>query len=202
MSRDYSQLILGCEHVLPEGGLQKKCELNRPLRIKAGFDPTAADLHLGHAVLFKKLADFQQQGHQVIVIIGDYTARIGDPSGRNTTRPPLTTEAIEANAKTYEEQLFAWLDPNKTEIQYNSSWYNAIDLSEMIGLCSRVTVAQLLERDDFTKRFKDNRPIGMHELLYPILQGYDSVMIKADVELGGTDQTFNLMMGRELQLCG
>lgn len=199
MSRDYSQLIIGCEQVLPVGELEKKCALDRPLRIKAGFDPTAADLHLGHAVLFKKLADFQSQGHEVIVIIGDYTAKIGDPSGRNTTRPPLTDEAIKSHAKTYEDQLYTWLDPQQTQVVYNSSWYDSFDLTQMIQLAGKVTVAQLMERDDFAKRYKDNQPIGMHELLYPILQGYDSVMVKADVELGGTDQTFNLMMGRELQ---
>ena len=199
MSRDYSQLIIGCEQVLPVGELEKKCALDRPLRVKAGFDPTAADLHLGHAVLFKKLADFQSQGHEVIVIIGDYTAKIGDPSGRNTTRPPLTDEAIKSHAKTYEDQLYTWLDPQQTQVVYNSSWYDSFDLTQMIQLAGKVTVAQLMERDDFAKRYKDNQPIGMHELLYPILQGYDSVMVKADVELGGTDQTFNLMMGRELQ---
>lgn len=199
MSRDYSQLILGCEQVLPAGELEKKCGLDRPLRIKAGFDPTAADLHLGHAVLFKKLADFQDQGHEIVIIIGDYTAKIGDPSGRNTTRPPLTDETILAHAKTYEEQLYTWLSAEKTEVFYNSSWYESFDLNQIIKLAGKVTVAQLMERDDFSKRYKENQPIGMHELLYPILQGYDSVMVKADVELGGTDQTFNLMMGRELQ---
>ncbi len=194
-----SSLLAGFDTVLPEGSLTAKCALGRPLTIKAGFDPTASDLHLGHAVLFKKLTDFQSEGHHVVVVIGDYTARIGDPSGRNATRPPLSEVQIMAHAKTYEEQLFMWLDPRKTEVRYNSEWYNSFHLNDVLRLCSQVTIAQLLERDDFSKRYQSNLPIGMHELLYPLLQGYDSVMVKADVELGGTDQTFNLMMGRECQ---
>ena len=199
MSSQLRSLLNGFDTVLPEGSLEAKCALDRPLRVKVGFDPTAADLHLGHAVLFKKLADFQSLGHQIVIIIGDYTARIGDPSGRNSTRPPLSPEQINEFANTYEEQLFIWLDKDKTEVRYNSEWYDHFDLKDILHICGQVTLAQLLERDDFSKRYSAQLPIGMHELLYPILQGYDSVMVKADVELGGTDQTFNLMMGRECQ---
>jgi len=170
-----------------------------PLRIKAGFDPTAPDLHLGHTVLIRKLRHFQQLGHTVIFLIGDSTALIGDPTGRNVTRKPLTPEQIAANAETYKEQVFKILDPEKTEIRYNSEWLDKLGYYDMVKLMAQFTVSQMLEREDFHKRFKDEQPISLHELLYPIAQGYDSVALKCDVELGGTDQKFNLMRGRDLQ---
>ena len=189
----------GAVEILLEDELKKLLAENRPLRIKAGFDPTAPDLHLGHTVLINKLKQFQDLGHQVIFVIGDFTAMIGDPSGRNTTRPPLTKEEIMINARTYEEQIFKILDPNKTEVTFNSEWLNDLSAADLIKIAATHTVARMLERDDFEKRYLAKQPIAIHEFLYPLLQGYDSVTIKADVELGGTDQKFNLLMGRELQ---
>jgi tyrosyl-tRNA synthetase len=171
----------------------------RPLRIKAGFDPTAPDLHLGHTVLLRKMKHFQDLGHTVIFLIGDVTGLIGDPTGRNTTRPPMTREDIDRNAETYKTQVFKILDPQKTEIRFNSEWLEPLNFIDLIKLCSKYTVARLLERDDFTKRLKDGVPISFHELLYPFGQAYDSVMLKCDVEMGGTDQKFNLLVGREIQ---
>ena len=170
-----------------------------PLRIKAGFDPTAPDLHLGHTVLLRKMKHFQDLGHTVIFLIGDVTGLIGDPTGRNTTRPPMTREEIDRNAETYKAQVFKILDPHKTEIRFNSEWLEPLNFIDVIKLCSKYTVARLLERDDFTKRLKDGTPISFHELLYPFGQAYDSVMLKCDVEMGGTDQRFNLLVGREIQ---
>jgi tyrosyl-tRNA synthetase len=171
----------------------------RPLRVKAGFDPTAPDLHLGHTVLLRKMKHFQDLGHRVIFLIGDNTGLIGDPSGRNTTRPPMTREEIDKNAETYKTQVFKILDPEKTEVRFNSEWLAPMRFADVIRLCSKYTVARVMERDDFTKRFKDGTPIFIHELLYPLAQGYDSVMLECDVEMGGTDQRFNLLVGRELQ---
>jgi tyrosyl-tRNA synthetase len=179
--------------------LTQSVKTGKPLYVKAGFDPTAPDLHLGHTVLLRKMKHFQDLGHQVIFLIGDMTGLIGDPSGRNITRPPMTREDIDKNAETYKAQVFKILDPEKTEIRYNSAWLEAMRYEEMIRLCSRYTVARILERDDFTKRLKEGVPISMHELLYPLVQGYDSVKLECDVELGGTDQRFNLLVGRELQ---
>jgi tyrosyl-tRNA synthetase len=171
----------------------------RPLRVKAGFDPTAPDLHLGHTVLLRKMKHFQDLGHRVIFLIGDNTGLIGDPTGRNTTRPPMTREEIDKNAETYKTQVFKILDPAKTEVRFNSEWLEPMKFADIIRLCSKYTVARIMERDDFTKRFKEGVPISMHELLYPLAQGYDSVMLECDVEIGGTDQRFNLLVGRELQ---
>jgi tyrosyl-tRNA synthetase len=171
----------------------------RPIRVKAGFDPTAPDLHLGHTVLIRKLKHFQDLGHQVIFLIGDMTGLIGDPSGRNVTRPPMTRDEINQNAETYKEQVFKILDPAKTEVRFNSDWLEHLEYLDIVKLCSKYTVARLLERDEFSKRFKESVPISMHEMLYPLAQGYDSVMLKCDVEMGGTDQKFNLLVGRELQ---
>jgi tyrosyl-tRNA synthetase len=170
-----------------------------PLRIKAGFDPTAPDLHLGHTVLIRKLRHFQQLGHTVIFLIGDFTGLIGDPTGKNVTRKPLTREELDANAVTYKEQVFKILDPDKTEVRYNSEWFNKIGAAGMIQLAAKATLSQMLERDEFHKRFQEEQPIHVHEMLYPLVQGYDSVMLECDVELGGTDQKFNLMRGRDLQ---
>lgn len=189
----------GAVEILLEDELQKLLAEGRSLRIKAGFDPTAPDLHLGHTVLINKLKQFQDLGHEIIFVIGDFTAMIGDPSGRNTTRPPLTKEEILVNAKTYEEQIFKILDPQKTQLVFNSTWLQPLTASDLIKIAATHTVARMLERDDFEKRYLAKQPIAIHEFLYPLLQGYDSVMIKADVELGGTDQKFNLLMGRELQ---
>ncbi len=171
----------------------------RPLRVKAGFDPTAPDLHLGHTVLLRKMKHFQDLGHRVIFLIGDNTGLIGDPSGRNTTRPPMTREEIDKNAETYKTQVFKILDPEKTEVRFNSEWLEPMKFADLIRLCSKYTVARIMERDDFTKRFKDGTPIFVHELLYPLAQGYDSVKLECDVEMGGTDQLTNLLVGRELQ---
>jgi tyrosyl-tRNA synthetase len=171
----------------------------RPLRVKAGFDPTAPDLHLGHTVLLRKMKHFQDLGHCVIFLIGDNTGLIGDPTGRNTTRPPLTRKEIDQNAETYKTQVFKILDPEKTEVRFNSEWLEPLKFADVIRLCARYTVARILERDEFTKRFKEGIPISVHELLYPLAQGYDSVMLECDVEMGGTDQRFNLLVGRELQ---
>ena len=189
----------GAEEILVEEELVKKLKTGKPLRIKAGFDPTAPDLHLGHTVLLNKMRQFQELGHEVIFLIGDFTGMIGDPTGKSATRPPLTRDQVIENAKSYEEQIFKILDPEKTLVMFNSSWMGNMDASGMIKLASSLTVARMLERDDFSKRYKSNQPIAIHEFLYPLIQGYDSVELKADVELGGTDQKFNLLMGRELQ---
>ncbi|MEE8575116.1 MAG: tyrosine--tRNA ligase [Thermodesulfobacteriota bacterium] len=179
--------------------LRESAEKKKPLRVKAGFDPTAPDLHLGHTVVIQKLRAFQELGHQVVLLIGDYTAEIGDPTGKTETRKPLTREEIKANADTYKEQAFKILDADKTEVVFNSTWMNKLNASDIIGLSAKYTVARMLERDDFSKRYKSGRSISIHEFLYPLIQGYDSVVIKADVELGGTDQLFNLLVGRDLQ---
>lgn len=189
----------GTEEVLLETELKAKLEQRRPLRIKAGFDPTAPDLHLGHTVLINKLRQFQELGHEVLFLIGDFTGMIGDPTGKNTTRPPLSRDDVIENAKTYEQQIFKILDPVKTLVMFNSSWMNEMSSADLIQLAARHTVARMLERDDFSKRYNGGRPIAIHEFLYPLIQGYDSVAMKADVELGGTDQKFNLLVGRELQ---
>jgi tyrosyl-tRNA synthetase len=179
--------------------LEESRKTGRPLRIKAGFDPTAPDLHLGHTVLMRKLRHFQQLGHTVIFLVGDFTSLIGDPTGRNVTRKPLTREQINENAETYKAQVFKILDPEKTEVRYNSEWLNKLDYEQTIRLAARFTVSQMLERDDFHKRYQAEQPISLHEFLYPVMQGYDSVCLECDVELGGTDQKFNLLCGRELQ---
>ena len=189
----------GTQEILSTDDLMTKLKLNRPLRVKAGFDPTAPDLHLGHTVLINKLKHFQDLGHEIYFLIGDYTAKIGDPSGKNSTRPPLTGEQIKANAATYAEQVFKILDKEKTRIVFNSEWFNDMSAADMIQLSSQLTVSRMLERDDFSKRYAAQTPIAIHEFLYPLVQGYDSIALKADVELGGTDQTFNLLMGRTLQ---
>jgi len=189
----------GVDEILLKEELVERLKLGRPLKIKAGFDPTAPDLHLGHTVLLNKMRQFQDLGHEVTFLIGDFTGRIGDPSGRNVTRPPLDDAAIEANAETYKEQVFKVLDPETTKIRFNAEWFGPMDAVGMIRLASRQTLARILERDDFDKRYKANQPIALHELLYPLVQGYDSVALGCDVELGGTDQKFNLLMGRELQ---
>ncbi len=193
------QILVGVENHLPEGQIEALLAEGRPLKVKAGFDPTAKDLHLGHTVLIEKLRQFQALGHEVIFIIGDYTALIGDPSGRNATRPPLSSEQVRENAKTYTEQVFKILDPDKTQVVFNNDWLGQLSSMDLIQLAASQTVARMLERDDFSKRYKENQPISIHEFLYPILQGYDSYAIEADIELGGTDQTFNLLMGREIQ---
>lgn len=189
----------GAEEILKKTELKKRLQAKTPLRIKAGFDPTAPDLHLGHTVLINKLHQFQQLGHEVIFLIGDFTGMIGDPSGKSATRPPLTAKEVRVNAETYKEQIFKILDPDKTIIEFNSCWMNKLDASDLIKLAAKHTVARMLERDDFNKRFINNQPIAIHEFLYPLVQGYDSVALKADVELGGTDQKFNLLVGRQLQ---
>ena len=189
----------GADELLVEAELVDKLKKGRPLRIKAGFDPTAPDLHLGHTVLLNKLRQFQTLGHQVIFLVGDFTGMIGDPTGKNTTRPPLTNEAVAENAKTYQEQVFKILDPALTEVRFNSEWMEKLGSAGMIRLAATHTVARMLERDDFHKRYSSQQPIAIHEFLYPLIQGYDSVELKADVELGGTDQKFNLLMGREMQ---
>ncbi|NLF54986.1 MAG: tyrosine--tRNA ligase [Thauera phenolivorans] len=189
----------GADELLIEAELVEKLKSGRPLRVKAGFDPTAPDLHFGHTVLINKLRHFQDLGHQVLFLIGDFTGMIGDPSGKNSTRPPLSREQIMENARTYQEQVFKILDPERTEICFNSAWMDGLGAAGMIRLASLQTVARMLERDDFAKRYGNNQPISIHEFLYPLCQGYDSVAMKADVEAGGTDQRFNLLMGRELQ---
>jgi tyrosyl-tRNA synthetase len=193
------QIKRGCDELLVEAELLEKMKAGRPLRVKAGFDPTAPDLHLGHTVLINKLRHFQVLGHQVIFLIGDFTGMIGDPSGKNTTRPPLSREQVLENAKTYQEQVFKILDPDKTQVSFNSAWFETLGASGMIRLAAQHTVARMLERDDFAKRYAREQPIAIHEFLYPLCQGYDSVALQADVELGGTDQKFNLLIGRELQ---
>ncbi|WP_131782752.1 tyrosine--tRNA ligase [Legionella gresilensis] len=193
------ELQRGCEEILPIQELATKLAKNKPLIIKAGFDPTAPDLHLGHTVLLNKLRQFQLLGHQVVFLIGDFTAMIGDPTGKNVTRIPLSQETILENSKTYQQQVFKILDPDKTTIAYNSQWLGKMNAADLIRLAATSTVARMLERDDFNKRYKSEQPIAIHEFLYPLVQGYDSVALKADIELGGTDQKFNLLMGRELQ---
>lgn len=189
----------GADEVLVESELITKLERGQPLRVKAGFDPTAPDLHLGHTVLINKLRQFQDLGHQVVFLIGDFTGMIGDPSGKSATRPPLTRDQVLENAETYKAQVFKILDPQKTEVAFNSTWMDQLSPADFIWLASQYTVARMLERDDFKKRYETNQSIAIHEFLYPLVQGYDSVALRADVELGGTDQKFNLLMGRELQ---
>jgi tyrosyl-tRNA synthetase len=189
----------GTEEILVESELVDKLKQGKPLRVKAGFDPTAPDLHLGHTVLINKLRHFQDQGHHILFLIGDFTGMIGDPTGKSSTRPPLSKEDVLTNAKTYEQQIFKILDKEKTEVVFNSSWMSKLSATDLIQLASRYTVARMLERDDFSKRYTSGQPIAIHEFLYPLVQGYDSVMLKSDVELGGTDQKFNLLVGRELQ---
>ncbi len=203
VERQLAVLRRGTAEIIPEEDLKSKLKkaINRgkPLRVKLGLDPTAPDIHLGHTVVLQKLRQFQNFGHQIIIIIGDFTGRIGDPSGRSETRHQLTEEEVLANAETYKEQIFKILDPAKTQIKFNSQWLNKLKFSEVIELAARVTVARILEREDFANRYQENRPISVHELFYPLMQGYDSIALGADVELGGTDQKFNLLMGRQLQ---
>ncbi len=189
----------GSDELLIESELVEKLKTGKPLRVKAGFDPTAPDLHLGHTVLLNKLRQFQELGHQVLFLIGDFTGMIGDPTGKSATRPPLTAEQVQENAKSYASQVFKILKPEQTEVVFNSTWLNELGAAGMLKLAASHTVARMLEREDFSKRYKNNQPIAIHEFLYPLLQGYDSVALKADVEIGGTDQKFNLLMGRELQ---
>ncbi len=189
----------GCDELLLESELKQKLDLGRPLRIKAGFDPTAPDLHLGHTVLLNKMRQLQDLGHHALFLIGDFTGMIGDPTGKNATRPPLSREQVLANAQSYKDQVFKVLDPARTEIVFNSTWMDKFSAVDLIRLAATHTVAQMLERDDFGKRYRSNQPIAIHEFVYPLVQGYDSVALKADMELGGTDQKFNLLMGRELQ---
>jgi len=193
------QIGRGAEEIIKHADLEARLKLGRPLRVKAGFDPTAPDLHLGHTVLLNKMRQFQDLGHQVIFLIGDFTGMIGDPSGKNVTRKALTREDVQANAQTYAAQVYKVLDRERTELRFNSEWFGAMDAAGMIKLAARHTVARMLERDDFDKRYKSGQPIAIHEFLYPLVQGYDSVALKADVELGGTDQKFNLLVGRQLQ---
>ncbi len=199
VAEQMTEIRRGAEEILVEAELVERLEQGKPLRVKAGFDPTAPDLHLGHTVLINKLRQFQELGHEVIFLIGDFTGLIGDPSGRNATRPALTEEQVAANAATYKEQIFKILDPDRTRIAFNSEWMGKFSATDLIKLASRHTVARMLERDDFRKRIAAEKSIGIHEFLYPLVQGYDSVALKADVELGGTDQKFNLLVGRQLQ---
>ena len=192
-------LIRGSEEIIPEESFSEQIKSNKILRVKAGFDPTSPDLHLGHTVLLNKMKIFQDLGHEVIFLIGDFTGLVGDPSGVNETRPVLTDDQLSKNAETYKDQVFKILDKDKTEIRFNSEWMNEVPASEFVKMLSSYTVARMLERDDFSKRYKSQQPISIHEFLYPILQGYDSVRLKADIELGGTDQKFNLLLGREVQ---
>ncbi|MDQ6965293.1 MAG: tyrosine--tRNA ligase, partial [Mariprofundaceae bacterium] len=196
-------LSRGTLEILPDGGLEAKlkeaAKEGRPLRVKAGFDPTAPDLHLGHTVLLEKLRQFQVCGHQVVFLIGDFTGMIGDPTGKNETRPPLTHEEVLINAETYKEQVFRILDPSQTEVRFNSEWLNNLTAADLVRISAKATVARMLERDDFEKRYQGGQSIALHEFLYPLIQGYDSVALDADVELGGNDQKFNLLMGRQLQ---
>ena len=194
-----AELTRGTDEVLPEDGLAAKLGKGRPLIVKAGFDPTAPDLHIGHTVLINKMRQFQELGHEVVFLIGDFTGMIGDPSGKNATRPPLSPEEIEENAKTYEAQIYKILDSDRTRIAFNSTWMGDMDAAGLVKLASHHTVARMLERDDFRKRYEGGQPISIHEFLYPIVQGYDSVALQADIELGGTDQKFNLLVGRQLQ---
>jgi len=199
MSNTLAQIKRGSHELLLEDELKQKLELDRPLRVKAGFDPTAPDLHLGHTVLLNKMRQLQDLGHQALFLIGDFTGMIGDPSGKNSTRPPLSREQVMENAQSYRDQVFKVLDPERTEIVFNSEWMDKFDATDLIKLAATHTVARMLERDDFSKRYKNNQPIAIHEFIYPLVQGYDSVALRADIELGGTDQRFNLLMGRELQ---
>src|SRR3954471_3501862 len=199
MQDQIAELTRGTQEVLVESELKKKLARGKPLRIKAGFDPTAPDLHLGHTVLINKMRQFQAFGHEVTFLIGDFTGMIGDPTGRNATRPPLTREQVAANAQTYQEQIFKILDREKTRVDFNSRWFGEMTAAGLIEIAGRHTVARMLERDDFSKRYKGSQPIAIHEFLYPLVQGYDSVALKSDVELGGTDQKFNLLVGRQLQ---
>jgi tyrosyl-tRNA synthetase len=199
MAQALAQIKRGAHELLIEDELKRKLAQGRPLRIKAGFDPTAPDLHLGHTVLLNKMRQLQDLGHHALFLIGDFTGMIGDPSGKNATRPPLTREQVMENAQSYRDQVFKVLDSEKTEIVFNSTWMDKFSAVDLIKLASTHTVAQMLERDDFSKRYKGNQPIAIHEFIYPLVQGYDSVALKADIELGGTDQKFNLLMGRELQ---
>jgi tyrosyl-tRNA synthetase len=199
MQNQIAELMRGTQEVLVEGELVKKLSRGTPLRIKAGFDPTAPDLHLGHTVLINKMRQFQRFGHEVTFLIGDFTGIIGDPTGRNATRPPLTRAQVEANAQTYQDQIFKILDRKLTRVDFNSRWFGAMSAAGLIEIAGRHTVARMLERDDFSKRYKGGQPIAIHEFLYPLVQGYDSVALKSDVELGGTDQKFNLLVGRQLQ---
>ena len=199
IDRQMATIKRGIAELIDEKELRKKLERGTPLRIKVGFDPTAPDLHLGHTVVMHKMRHFQELGHHVIFLIGDFTGRIGDPSGRSETRPPLTEEQVLANAETYKKQVFKILDPQKTEVAFNSAWLGKMDATGFIKLASSYTVARMMERDDFEKRFREQRPISIHEFLYPLCQGYDSVALKSDVEMGGTDQKFNLLVGRTLQ---
>ena len=194
-----AEIRRGAQDLLIEAELAKKLARGKPLRVKAGFDPTAPDLHLGHTVLINKMRQFQQFGHEVIFLIGDFTGLIGDPTGRNATRPRLTPDEVQANARTYEQQIFRILDPAKTRIDFNSRWFAPMSAVGLIEIAAKHTVARMLERDDFAKRYKSGQPISIHEFLYPLVQGYDSVALEADVELGGTDQKFNLLVGRQLQ---
>lgn len=199
IEQDFNEIKRGTVDILLENELLDRLRAGKPLRIKLGFDPTAPDIHLGHTVLINKLRQFQQMGHQILFLVGDFTAMIGDPSGKNATRPPLSREQVLANAKTYQEQIFKILDREKTQVMFNSEWMGKLSAEDLIKLAATHTVARMLERDDFSKRYAANTPIAIHEFLYPLLQGYDSVAMQADVELGGTDQRFNLLMGRELQ---
>jgi tyrosyl-tRNA synthetase len=194
-----AEIRRGAEEILVEDELRQRLSSGRTLRVKAGFDPTAPDLHLGHTVLINKLRQFQQLGHEVIFLIGDFTGLIGDPTGRNATRPPLTPDEVAENARTYQSQIFKILDPERTQVVFNSTWMGKMSAADLIQLAGRHTVARMLERDDFSKRYGAGKPIAIHEFLYPLVQGYDSVVLKADVELGGTDQKFNLLVGRQLQ---
>jgi tyrosyl-tRNA synthetase len=198
-SEQLQRLKRGMVDLIREEDLKERLALGRPLRVKAGFDPTAPDLHLGHTVLIRKLKDFQDLGHTVVFVIGDFTAMIGDPTGRNVTRPPMSRDEILANSETYKSQVFKILDPARTEVRFNSEWLGGMRFDDVVRLCSKYTVARLLERDDFSKRYRAGEPISIHELLYPLAQAYDSVAIQADVEMGGTDQKFNLLVGREIQ---
>lgn len=199
IDRQMAIIKRGVAELIDENELRKKIARGTPLRIKVGFDPTAPDLHLGHTVVMHKMRHFQELGHHVVFLIGDFTGRIGDPSGRSETRPPLTEEQVMANAETYKKQVFKILDPEKTEVAFNSAWLGKMDAAGFIKLASSYTVARMMERDDFEKRFREQRPISIHEFLYPLCQGYDSVALKSDVEMGGTDQKFNLLVGRTLQ---
>ena len=199
IERSFALIRRGTEEILLEDALRKKLALGRPLRIKAGFDPTAPDLHLGHTVLIQKLRQFQDLGHEILFLIGDFTGMIGDPTGKSATRKPLSREQIQGNAKTYQDQVFRILDPDKTQIVFNSTWLDELGAAGLVQLAAQQTVARMLERDDFSKRYKSGQPIAIHEFLYPLIQGYDSVALKADVELGGTDQKFNLLVGRQMQ---
>lgn len=194
-----TEIKRGCDELIVEQEMVERLRLGVPLRVKAGFDPTAPDLHLGHTVLLNKLRQFQVLGHHVIFLIGDFTGMIGDPTGKNVTRPPLSRDEIQENAKTYQEQVFKILDPERTEISYNSAWFGPMPAADLVKLAAKYTVARMLERDDFGKRYRRGLPIAVHEFLYPLVQGYDSVALRADVELGGSDQKFNLLVGRELQ---